>query len=613
MGNSQQRRYGLAISLLAFLGLGLFFLFSFSADGNGKQKDSPISITIELPEQKKALVIPNGETTSRAEIAAPAPTITSATVLPSGQISLHFVSENLNPIEGVQTILLPIEDKDWDNGWRNTSQKLSAEKEWRQSSDRDGIVLWEKLDTSKRYRWGLLSTHTLEMTPKHEKEEYTPVENGFVSTGEPPRGLSGVLDFQANSRLDITVPVYSESGFFGQIDAGAISPSGPIRIQVFSRTRLAGIGSEELVSFEQESYGRTDEQGKFAVRGCRPGHKTVIAAWKDAQQNFSFARAAFEVKPGEFKDCGNISPMQGESQKLRVLFRRDGGEEMEPERLFENAEGLRATVSVGGEEEPAKIDSVFQHFVFVEIGKPFTLQGLFPGEWKLKAMSGEKWPKLRKGFRFVEDSPEVTISTGKKGLTEIAFLVEEVLDSTLTFQLPAGTPPSEFSVFLQAQATGRLREARTRTGEESTVTVELPLTAGTHRVLVAPRMRGKGVAANLFLMGEIAVGPAQAHIDLGSLKEGSEIVGRVFDREGKPMSDQMIQLALQTWTIPENTPWTLSARTDALGNFRMVGAPTNSNFLIKDFDSWLRTGEPGTKAEITLTSRRGAKRTVARN
>lgn len=611
MGNSKRQRYGLVISLLAFLGLGLFGLFSMNAEANLGEMGAP---TPRAPlAQEEISAATNLDTSARANIAELKPSPALPAISQAGQVSLHFVSENLNPIEGVQAILLPIEDKDWDNGWKNASQKLSTEKNWRQSSDRDGIVLWEKLDASKRYRWGLLSAHALEITPKHEKEEYTPVENGFVSTGEPPRGLSGILDFQTNSRLDITVPVYSESGFFGQIDAGANSPSSPIRLQVFSRTRIAGIGSEELVSFEQESYGRTDEQGKFAVRGCRPGHKTVIAAWNDGQQNFSFARAAFEVKPGEFKDCGSIAPMQGKSQRVRVLFRRDGGEEIEPERLFENAENLRATVSVGGEEEPAKIDSVFQHFLFVDIGKPFTLQGLFPGEWKIKAMTGEKWPSLRKGFRFVEDNPEVTISTGRKGLTEIAFLVEEVLDATMTFHLPTGTPPAEFSVFVQSLATGRLREARVRTGEEAAATVEVSLTAGMHRVLVAPRMRGKGVAANLFLAGEIAVDPAHTHLDLGSLQKGSEIVGRVLDREGKPMPDQIVQLALQTWTMPENTPWTLSARTDALGNFRIVGAPANSNFLIKDFDNWARTGEPGTKAEITLTSKRGTKRTMTKN
>lgn len=610
MGNSKRQRYGLVISLLAFLGLGLFGLFSMKAEADLGEMGAPILKAPLAPEEISAAT--NFDTSARANIAELEPSPALPAISQAGQVSLHFVSENLNPIEGVQAILLPIEDKDWDNGWKNVSQKLSAKKSWRQSSDRDGIVLWEKLDTSKRYRWGLLSSHTLEITPKHEKEEYTPVENGFVSKGEPPRGLSGILDLQTTSRLDITVPVYSESGFFGQIDAGANSPSSPIRLQVFSRTRIAGIGSEELVSFEQESYGRTDEQGKFAVRGCRPGHKTVIAAWNDGQQNFSFARTAFEVKPGEFKDCGTISPMQGESQKARVLFRRDGGEEIEPERLFENAENLRATVSVGGEEEPAKIDSVFQHFLFVDIGKPFTLQGLFPGEWKIKAMTGEKWPSLRKGFRFVEDNPEVTISTGRKGLTEIGFLVEEVLDATMTFHLPMETPPAEFSVFAQALTTGRLREARIRTGEESTAIVELSLTAGTHRVLVTPRMRGKGVAANLFFAGEITADLAQPQIDLGSLQKGSEIVGRVLDREGRPMSDQIVQLALQTWTIPGNTPWTLSARTDALGNFRVVGAPTNSNFLFKDFDNWVRTGEPGTKAEITLASRRGARQTIGK-
>jgi RNA polymerase sigma-70 factor (ECF subfamily) len=535
-----------------------------------------------------------------------------------GAFELTFTGEGGAPVEGVEVELRPGMPSHLSlavDGLMSLRFRDHENMQGRRKSGADGRILWAGLYPGRSFGFTVVSEHAVDYGPETlltgERVKVMPEGTSFGGNGNV-REFDVVSGETTRTLLRIFRPA-SVTGVLAPLE-GAAASGVAVRLDDV-REFVAGRGQGGALDREYERI--TDESGRFAFSGVKPGRKRVSAALSTAGGNLQCFLVGFDLREGEARDLGLLRPTGGHS--VECVVRLDG----ETSLIVElKARGLRAVVRFFNNPIPrGETSGLLSGNLVAAIDQPFTLSGIFAGEFRLSAMGfttdgapGALLPdhEMAKAMMREDSShPDVYLHkwasvvhrVPEQKSVALTIRARRRVPLTLIARAPAGGPPDRLAVLLMPSGAERNEwiSERLELGPDGTGRMQCSVPSGEYEAWVHSEGLDGWSSSNYFGRATFTLAPgapAEVRVELGA---GAIVKGRALEKDGTPAKGDIV--TLQTGT-DRALGASFRGRSDAEGNFVVTGIAPDTELSGWPYDGKVQSGPAGSETWVELRARK---------
>ncbi len=461
-------------------------------------------------------------------------------------------------------------------------------------SDDEGLVEYVGLPAGEGWRWGLLSSHLVDMTPLHESSPMRADPRGLRATlARRIDSLSGAVTLVAGATLALTVRVHGKGTVRGRFPtvATALRP----QVKLFQLTSTDPDSKVRAVDVSMEAFVAAGEDGAFCFVGVRPGKKVVRAFWRTSAVDYVFTTATGVLADDGDLDLGLIEPVAGELvARIDVLDRQQHTVSLAS--VLDDADPS-ALLNIGSWNAANSLTQSTQEIIRVPLAMAVRLHGLAGDRVRLRSVCNLDWPDPRPTQRLL-DSSAIELRLPRSDVAEVPLRLEERFARELTIAAPTALRPP-LDLWLRPIRGGDPERLRVPAGAGD-ATVQLSALAEPYELLVSSVA---GIRTEPWV-GNATVDFSSSSSASLSLQAGAVVRGRCRTAAGAPLANARLLWTRPGWCKGANSVWLFDAATDGEGRFAIAGLPPGVELRGSRPGTSLQAPAAGGVAEVDLLVQR---------
>jgi len=481
--------------------------------------------------QEATLVDEDLTTTGRVEVP---PIVASDS---RGSLVIDFVDEDNEPVEGIRGIVFPPRELRIGGSTFKNSLGETEAVEWRQLSDSEGIARWDNLPPGSGFRWATFRNVVYDPPSEHNT-------------------CSGSFEILGSQVVVFTSLVPSRTVLIGQLNAS------PSKKRPHVRLYKSSITDEGWTENREEPRGGVyaEPDGRFIFKGITPGQGFLNAIWEGEN---SYYIAGLQVEIVEGLNNVGVLPVETTGPYVVDVQFHLGGQPTSPGDLFEDgfeeyveAGKMKGVLSVDfiEEVECSDKDRDFSTMAWMDLSKPFSFHGLYPGRWRVAIEPELRFPQFRPGYQLLGTWPEVFFDVAEQGSQDIQLVFQVKAMTQVEFSILWDGEPFRAKVFLVSDS-GHFHSFRLKSDE--TATENIP--SGRYQLLLTPH----------YSMSEVNLCASQV-VDITA--NGQQVI--ITAREGATVtgtSSGRVRLTFPPWSDCNPCVFPYTASPDEDGRFSIQG------------------------------------------
>src|SRR5574341_1125398 len=391
----------------------------------------------------------------------------------TGGIRLTFLDEEDRGVAGIRAALLtPTEDTAARaQGWRSwiarhpnlgaadpadplhaPFQTLALPPPRHHTSREDGTVLWEELPPAAGYRWAFASPGAVDILPPFEEPIASSTAEGFRTTSNVPKDLSGAISLNPGEQLSFRIRVYANTGVTGRVIRSGRRPVPDATVKIFSRKDYTNTLGGRLVLYDLEAHAFTDADGHFRLTGIKPGEKQATVLWQQSEESgihVYMSLLDWRAQSGRVHEIGDVRDPVGSTLTGTIRLECVG---FSPNEFRQANWTPRALVTVDASPANRAVDPAHSHLFELPVETLFHLHGLPEGEVRVLAESAADAPAIS-GMSW--DPPKrLLVKIPSPAAIDLLLRARRLCKLGVEIGFPAGVAPFPCSLFALARGGG---------------------------------------------------------------------------------------------------------------------------------------------------------------